>query len=139
VLDVVSGHLKLDIEVKRAAAAEAVLAEVAHYPDLDWLISSFYWDSLRYVRERQPDAELWVLWPSATPEAIDVAVEVGATILNLEYSTVTRATVEAVEARGVKVGVWTVNDVAEAERLRDIGVAAICTDDPAALKDVYGS
>jgi glycerophosphoryl diester phosphodiesterase len=137
VLDVVSGHLVLDIEVKEASAAAAVLEEVNRYPNLRWLISSFYWDALRYVRSERADAELWVLWPSATDAAIDVAREVNATILNLEYSTVTAEQVERLKKLGIGVGVWTVNDVDEAVRLRDIGVVAICTDDPAALKNVY--
>jgi glycerophosphoryl diester phosphodiesterase len=138
VLDVVSGRLVLDIEVKEASAAAAVLSEVDRYPDLRWLISSFYWDALRFVRGQRPDAELWVLWPSATDAAIDIAQEVNATILNLEYSTVTAEQVERLKRLGIGVGVWTVNDLAEAVRLRDIGVVAICTDDPAALKGVYG-
>ena len=137
VFDVVSGRLKVDIEVKAAAAAEAVLREVEKYPNLDWLISSFYWDSLRYVRSKDPNAELWVLWRSATEDAIALAQEVGARLLNLEYSTVDKEQVAQLNDLGFKVGVWTVNDKEEAIRLRDIGVADICTDDPANLNVVY--
>jgi glycerophosphoryl diester phosphodiesterase len=137
VFDVVSGHLKVDIEVKAAAAAEAVLREVENYPNLDWLISSFYWDALRYVRSVDPSAELWVLWRSATDEAIAAGQEVGASLLNLEYTTVDEEQVKHLNGLGFKVGVWTVNDMAEAIRLRDIGVSDICTDDPANLNSVY--
>ena len=137
VFDVVSGRLKVDIEVKAAAVAEAVLREVEKYPNLDWLISSFYWDSLRYVRSKDPNAELWVLWRSATEDAIALAQEVGARLLNLEYSTVDKEQVAQLNDLGFKVGVWTVNDKEEAIRLRDIGVADICTDDPANLNVVY--
>lgn len=137
VFDVISGHLKVDIEVKAAPAAAAVLKEVENFPALEWLISSFYWDALRFVREQDGKAELWVLWSSATPEAIALGKEISATILNLEYSTVTEEQVKLVNAEGLGVGVWTVNSLDEAKRLHDIGVAEICTDDPANLNGVY--
>lgn len=38
--------------------------------------------------------------------------------------------VTAASARGIEVGVWTVNDAAEMRRLADAGVGAVCTDDP---------
>jgi glycerophosphoryl diester phosphodiesterase len=136
-LDVIAGRSKLDIEVKAVAAAAAVLREVARYPDLEWLISSFHWDALEYVREQHATAELWVLDNAASDESVRAARKVKASLLNLEYRTVTREQIEAFKAEGFDVGVWTVNDPVEARRLRDIGVVAICTDDPAALKDVY--
>jgi glycerophosphoryl diester phosphodiesterase len=136
-LDVIAGRSKLDIEVKAVAAAAAVLREVARYPDLEWLISSFRWNALEYVREQHATAELWVLDNAASDESVRAARKVKASLLNLEYPTVTREQIEAFKAEGFDVGVWTVNDPVEAGRLRDIGVVAICTDDPAALKDVY--
>jgi glycerophosphoryl diester phosphodiesterase len=136
-LDLVAGHSKLDIEVKAVAAAAAVLGEVARYPNLEWLISSFRWDSLEYVRQQNAAAELWVLDVAANEETVQIARQLKASLLNLEYRTVTKEQVESLKAEGIDVGVWTVNDPAEAGRLRDIGVVAICTDDPAALKDVY--
>jgi glycerophosphoryl diester phosphodiesterase len=137
VLELCEGKLVLDIEVKEGRAAAKVLEELARFPDQRWLISSFVWSSLRYVRDHAPDAELWVLWPSATDEAIAFGKKVGATVLNLEYRTVDADTVARVREAGMDVGVWTVNDRAEAERFRDLGVVDICTDDPASLLTVY--
>lgn len=136
-LDVVAGHSKLDIEVKAADAAAAVLREVAKYPSLEWLISSFRWNALGFVREQDPHAELWVLSWAISDDAIKVARDLKASILNLEYTTVTEEQVNSLKPEGIGIGAWTVNDPKEAERLRDIGIVAICTDDPAALKDVY--
>lgn len=137
VLEVVAGKLILDIEVKESAAAAKVLEEVAKFPNLEWLVSSFRWDSLRFVRSQNPDVELWVLWPTATDEAIAAGREIGASLLNLEYHSVTAEVVSRVRAAGMDVAVWTVNDRDEAIRLRNLGVVAICTDDPVALGDVY--
>ena len=132
-LDVVAGHCKLDIEVKAEDAAAAVLREVARYPGLEWLISSFHWAALEFVRERDPNAELWVLAGAISDDAIKIARDLNATTLNLQYTTVTEDQVNSVRGDGIGIGVWTVNDPAEAKRLRDIGVVAICTDDPATL------
>jgi glycerophosphoryl diester phosphodiesterase len=137
VFDVLAGHLTIDIEVKTPNAAAAVLELVKQYPQLKWLISSFYWDALKFVRSQNADAELWVLWPAATDDAIAVGEEIGATILNLRFDQVSATDVQKVRAAGMNVGVWTVNDVEEAKRLRDIGVVDICSDDPAAMTGVY--
>jgi glycerophosphoryl diester phosphodiesterase len=136
-LDVIAGHSKLDIEVKASDAAAAVLAEIANYPQLEWLISSFRWESLEFVREQDPSAELWVLAYAATNDAIAMARKLGASALNLHYKSVNKVQIDLLKPDGIDVGVWTVNDVAEAERLRDIGVIAICSDDPEKLRNVY--
>lgn len=44
------------------------------------------------------------------------------------------ATVDRVQATGGRVVAWTVNDAGEARRLAALGVDAICTDTPAALR-----
>ncbi len=49
VLDLVGDRVHVDIEVKANAAGEAVLREVRGR-DTRWVISSFDWDVLRYVR-----------------------------------------------------------------------------------------
>jgi glycerophosphoryl diester phosphodiesterase len=51
--------LKVNIEIKSDAAAQAMLDEVAGRPGLRWAVSSFDWSVIRYVRSQHPDAELW--------------------------------------------------------------------------------
>ena len=46
----------------------------------------------------------------------------------------TKEYVDAVHAAGLKVAVWTVNDIEEAKRLKSIGVDFITTDRFADLK-----
>lgn len=44
-----------------------------------------------------------------------------------------------IHASGLELWTWTVNDAAEAQRLADLGVSAMCSDTPATLIDAFTS
>lgn len=133
VLDLVGDRLHVDIEVKANQAGEAVLREVAGR-NVRWLISSFDWDVLRYVRSRQPDAELWPLTVGASDEAIAVAKELGAPALAISHQGLDADIAAHLREIGLGFWVWTVNDPNLAATLVDWGAIGICTDDPAAIQ-----
>ena len=133
VIDLVVGRTMLNIEVKAAAAADAVLALVEQSPNLNWAISSFDWDVLRHARGVDPDASLWPLAIGATEEAIALAREIGATQLNLLDQAMDADIVRFLLDLGIESWIWTVNDPERARTLVDWGVTGICTDDPAAM------
>lgn len=133
VVDLVAGKTRLNIEVKVAEAADAVLALVADRPDLDWAISSFVWDVLRHARNTSSDAVLWPLTIGATEEAIALAQEIGATQLNLLDQAVDADIVRFLLDLGIESWIWTVNDPDRAAHLIGWGVTGICTDDPALM------
>ncbi|MGC4191916.1 MAG: glycerophosphodiester phosphodiesterase family protein [Thermomicrobiales bacterium] len=138
VIDLVAGKTRLNIEVKAAAAAEAVLSLVRNRSDLDWAISSFDWGVLRHARSTSPDASLWPLTFGATDEAIAFAQEIGATQLNLLDQAVDADIVRFLLDLGIESWIWTVNDPNRAEQLVAWGVTGICTDDPAAMLERIG-
>jgi glycerophosphoryl diester phosphodiesterase len=133
VLDLVGNRLHVDIEVKAAAAADEVIREAAARPALRFAISSFDHDVLRHVRRRASDIEVWPLTVGATDETLDAADELNAPYIAINDLFVNAEIAEYVRARGRECWVWTVNDPARAETLNAIGVAGICTDDPASL------
>jgi glycerophosphoryl diester phosphodiesterase len=55
------------------------------------------------------------------------------------YADINRATLTEARDLGLKVGAWTVNEVADLERLADLGVDALCTDYPDRLAAVLKS
>ncbi|HKB19384.1 MAG TPA: glycerophosphodiester phosphodiesterase [Gaiellaceae bacterium] len=59
--------------------------------------------------------------------------EVGASALTLNHRVVSRTTVERCHELGVAVFAWTVNERAVAERLDELGVDGVITDDPRIL------
>ena len=62
--------------------------------------------------------------------ALQVPVE------HLGITLVTPRFVAAAHSRGVRVDVWTINEVAEMRRLLDLGVDMLMTDRPEALEDL---
>ncbi len=132
VLDLVGDAVLVDIEVKANAAGSAVLEEIKGR-DTRWVISSFDWDVLRYVRSVDADAELWVLSTGATDEALATVDEVKASALALWQRAIDEDIAKMLVERSVPFWPWTVNDPEQAERLLEWGAFGICTDDPARL------
>lgn len=83
----------------------------------------------------------WMTWRlNKTREEIveEVVQACGADYFMPTASSVSEELVKAVHARGLKIGVWTVNTAAEMERFAAWGVDAITTDKPDELKRVLG-
>jgi len=57
--------------------------------------------------------------------------------LSISYKLLARDMVESAHRAGVEVWVWTVNDTAVAERMRELGVDAIKTDRPTTLMNLF--
>jgi glycerophosphoryl diester phosphodiesterase len=134
VCDLVVGRAYLNIEVKADVAAGAVIRQVLARPTLDWGISSFDWDVLRFVRSKNARADLQPLTIGATEEALSLATEIGARQLNLLDAALDEDIIAFLGERGLGVWVWTVNDPARAADLVRWGVSGICTDDPALMQ-----
>lgn len=134
VLDLLAGHLRLDLEVKQAGIERAILDDLAAFARADWAISSFDWDVLRAVRALASAAELWPLAVAADDALFAVAREVGATAVALLGTAATSKVVERCAAADLGVVVWTVNRVEDARLARDFGATALCTDLPAAIR-----
>jgi glycerophosphoryl diester phosphodiesterase len=138
VLDLVGEDLHVDIEVKANAAGEAVLKELEGRTNR-WLISSFDWDVLRYVRTKSADAELWVLTIGATEEAIAVAREIGSPALAILHRALDQDIVAYLKEQGLDFWPWTVNDPEQAKLYADWGAIGICTDDPATIQNAFAA
>jgi glycerophosphoryl diester phosphodiesterase len=133
VLDLVGDTLHVDIEVKAAAAADAVLAETAGRPGLRFAISSFDHGVLRHVRSRDAGIELWPLIYGVTTEAIVTAKELDSPRLAANDTMLNEEIIGFAGANGLEIWVWTVNDPDRAEQLVGWGATGICTDDPRAM------
>jgi glycerophosphoryl diester phosphodiesterase len=133
VLTLANGRLHFDIEIKGKNCEQAVLDVLSRHPQTNAAISSFDWDVLANVRALAPDIELWVLMDDVTDEAIDTAMSLGASTLAVDHLSVTATAMEKAAIAGLRVMAWTVNSQEEADRLRNLGVVSICTDDPGTI------
>lgn len=131
VLDLVGDTLHVDIEVKANAAGAAVLEDVHKVEGLRWLVSSFDWDVLRFVREQDKDADLWVLTLGATDDAIETYRELGAGALAIWQKAVDADIAEFLNDQSIPWWPWTVNDPNQAKQMFEWGAIGVCTDNPA--------
>lgn len=92
-----------------------------------------YW--LRMTERDKSDGS----WVPYGPSLIREAAVVGLDGLDLHYAGLTDCFVQAAKAAGQNVYAWTVNDPAEARRLRDMGVDALGTDRPRWMIEQLGS
>lgn len=133
VLGVVAGKAHVDIEVKASSAAEAVLLEAARHPALEWVMSSFDHDVLRYVRSIEPGRELWPLTVAASDGALSAARELASPIIAISNQGIDQDIAVYIQEQGMASWVWTVNEVERAAVLATWPVVGICTDSPALL------
>jgi glycerophosphoryl diester phosphodiesterase len=134
VLDLLAGRLPLDLEVKQVGIEREVLAVLARYPHADWAISAFDWDVLRAFRRLDPTTPTWPLAIAADDALFAVSRDLAAPVAVLMSSSYTPDSAARFAAAGLAVAVWTVNDVAEARRVRDLGAHALATDFPAEIR-----
>jgi len=139
VLDLVGDAMHVDIEVKAAAAADAVLVEIGNRPNLRFAISSFDHDVLRHVRTRSDEIELWPLIDGVSIGAIATAKEIGAPRFAAKHQMLNEEIIAAARANGLEIWAWTVNDPDRAEELVAWGATGICTDDPRAMLTRFGN
>jgi glycerophosphoryl diester phosphodiesterase len=138
VLNLVSGKLHVDIEVKAAAAADEVLVETARHEKLEFAISSFIHEVLHHVRSVDQDIELWPLTAVMSDEVIATARTLGSPQIAIYEKFLNAEILQYARSKGVNCWVWTVNDPDRAEELAAMGAVGLCTDDPAALINRFG-
>lgn len=129
-LQLVGSSIHLDIEIKGLGAEQATLAVLATFPAARWAISSFNWDILRHVRRLDSLAELWPLAERVDDDLLAVSAELASPAVSLWAGALNDNHAATLRAAGLEVVVWTVNDVAEADRMRSLGAHALCTDVP---------
>ena len=134
VLDLLAGRVRLDLELKQAGIEPAVLDGLARYPQAEWAIAAFDWNVLRAVRSLSPTAQVWPLAVATDDALFAVCRELGAPAVALMAAAYTPDAAQRFAAAGLVVAVWTVNDIPEARRVRDLGAGGLATDLPAPIR-----
>jgi glycerophosphoryl diester phosphodiesterase len=151
VLTTVPAGKRLFIEVKTGPEIVPVLDRVLKASKLKPVqtpIISFNAEVIAEVKKARPDvAAYWVVslkaakgkQPPTAEALIAKAKAINADGLDLSVAPVLdKAFAAKVKAAGLKLYVWTVNDIAEARRMTQIGVDGITTDRPGWLREQLG-
>ncbi|MEM1271592.1 MAG: glycerophosphodiester phosphodiesterase family protein [Bacteroidota bacterium] len=135
VLNLLGPDIGVNVELKGPRTARPAIQQIREYVGKGWpperfLLSSFDHAQVRLAQQEAPDIPRGVLIGRRPVWSARIAEKYGATSLNLNRRSVHRRVVADAHRKGIEVWVYTVNDPAEAERLRDMDVDAIFTDRP---------
>lgn len=156
VLTLAAGKVRVNIELKDAAAVAPVADVVAGIPGLDWFASSADWNALAELGQRVPGAKVYPLCIGAIEkvrsllpddsdggsfagrglaDAIAFALSNGGEGVSIWEGGLDEADIQTIHDAGLQAWVWTVNDAERACELRAMGADGICTDDPALIQE----
>ncbi|ALV46315.1 hypothetical protein MB46_13325 [Arthrobacter alpinus] len=157
VLNLAAGKVRVNIEIKDAAAIGPVAEVVDSIPGLDWFASSADWDALAELGRKVAGTKVYPLCigkveklraflpDDATGEefagrglvdAISFALNNGGEGVSIWEGGLDADDIQNIHDAGLKAWVWTVNDPERARELLDMGADGICTDDPALIQEV---
>lgn len=116
---------------RKTGSAEACVELLKEKEYLDKVIvQAFDWDYVADFRRLAPDAVLGALGKDEmTIKKLDQIEQTGAQLVGWNQD-VSKADIDAVHARGMKIWIYTVNSEARAKKLIADGVDGIITDDP---------
>lgn len=156
VLDLAKGKTQVQIEIKvekflgRYPGIEQKVIDAVNARGMvdDVIIISFDFPTIVEVKKLDPRFKTGALINATTLQlnaakphekyVDEVLAETGADYIMPSSAAVSDLLVNAVHARGKKIGVWTVNAAGEMRRMAEWGVDAITTNDPPLLKQVLG-
>lgn len=104
------------------------------------IIQSFDARALQYLHQNYPQLKLSFLSENANiPPAEQIsALGFVPDVYSCDYTILSKADLKQLQASGIKVIPWTVNEIADAERLRAWGVDGIISDYPARMLSAIG-
>ena len=121
-------HLVSLVEVKPEDSPDLIRRVIGIMAGRKWLLQSFDERNLIHARQIDPSVPLALLVENTA--GIEAAIDRGWTI-HLDHPLLDRPTMRRLRDRGMRVGVWTVNQREDIIRVIDLGVDVIITDDPA--------
>lgn len=136
VLDLINRRARLNIELKGDHTATPVSAVVTEYCTkygwqyTDFLISSFKYTELAQMRALLPTIDIGILLNHFAIPYFEQANQLKAKFLNVSLEMVTADFVRQAAAKNLQVLVYTVNDVANLLKMKNLGVAGVFTNFP---------
>ena len=140
VLKLIDNKVALNIELKGAGTADKVNHIMNYYIEQrnwsaeNFIISSFNWDELKEMRKYNPNVAIAVLTEENPVDAIPVAKELNAVAINPYFKNLDLEKANEIRDAGFKIYTWTVNEPADIDAMKRIGVDGIITNFPERVK-----
>jgi glycerophosphoryl diester phosphodiesterase len=134
VLDLVNQRCFVNIELKNQDTAEKVVQIIEQYISVkNWtqahfIVSSFDWNALQHVRFLNEDIRIGVLTETDLDLAISFARFIKAEALHPDFQLLTKEHTTKIQAKGILVFPWTVNDKEDIQKIKSFKVDGIITD-----------
>jgi glycerophosphoryl diester phosphodiesterase len=121
----------LDVELKgegHGEATAAVLRATRGDEPHRAVLSSFDAATLASMVDRLPGWAHWLNTEDMAPATLSLAIGLGCRAVSVQWGAITHAAVDEAHAVGLEVAGWTVLRPAAFERLRRLGLVAVCVD-----------
>jgi glycerophosphoryl diester phosphodiesterase len=119
----------IELKVRGIAADVCSIVKAAHFQG-PVIYASFFHDDLLTVRNLKLDAHTLALLEGAPVHPTAFAIDANATHAGLGLDSVTPANVQALQADGMKVFVYTVDEPDDIDRMKRLGVDGIISNFP---------
>ena len=133
VLEVTAGVVGLNIELKGNGTAKALISLLEKVPEIqkqNIIVSSFLMAELTEVFSLDRRVKIGVLAAENIQDAIAWAGKLKAFSIHLRLQNVTLEWVERAHDLGLKVYVYTVNNLADIRRMEQLGVDGVFSNEP---------
>jgi len=123
-------EIGINIELKGRKTADMLARWLPSHAHRSILISSFDHQALEELKSIRVDCALAPLFGRWQIGALETALGFGSGFINLSRKLATQSRLEEISAAGLKVLVYTVNELEEARRFFELGVWGVFTDYP---------
>jgi glycerophosphoryl diester phosphodiesterase len=135
VIDLATGRMGINIELKGLGTAEPTLEHIEDAVEKGWdrsgfQVSSFHIGELSAIRELSEDVRTAVLFALDDAGIIEFAELNSAYSINPNHRAVTPDLVTKAHDRGLKIFAWTVNEPEDIARMKGLDVDGIISDYP---------
>jgi glycerophosphoryl diester phosphodiesterase len=136
VLDLVNQDCFINIELKGVNTAEKVVGLIENYvSEKKWkydnfIVSSFDWNALQQIRFLNPEVPIGILVETNLDLAFSFAKFMKAEAIHPYFHLLNHENTKQIQAKGISVFPWTVNEIEDIEKMIALKVDGIITDFP---------
>lgn len=127
--------IELVIELKEEGIEKRVVREIKEAGmEHSVIISSFFHHSLLTVKEHAPELKTGIILSSLPLFPVQLAIDARADSIFQKYPRLNRAYIAEASSNGIEIYPWTINTREDLEKVRELGVQGVVTDNPCLFK-----